>query len=145
MIRKTTMKRKAGTTPNFVGFRAFPDLLAFLNARRRPREALGSVARECLERYRILLAHGREELQSLRLTEKEALQVLEILNEVFFTLETIHLLWLHIADRMGNEHPLTTKIRSLSPAGCFALMDIAERFWRGAHEALWEIIQEEPR
>jgi len=112
------------------------------------REARGSVARECLERYRALLAHGREELRSLGLTEEEALRVMEVLNGVFHTPhhtpQTAHLVWGDVADRLGDEHPLTQKVRSLSPAGRFALVDLAERFWRGTHEVLREIIREEP-
>jgi hypothetical protein len=33
-------------------------------------------------------------------------------------------------------------VRSLSPAGRFALVDVAERFWKGDREALREIIRE---
>ena len=36
MAGKTTGKRKAGAAANFVGFRATPELLSFLDARRRP-------------------------------------------------------------------------------------------------------------
>ncbi|GEM_PF-891745 len=145
MARKKTERKTSAA--NYVGFRAGPELLSFLDARRRPGEARGSVARECLERYRALLAHGREELRGLGLTEEEALRILEALNGILFTFtpETVHLVWANIADRMGDEHPLTKKIRSLSPAGCFALVDVAERFWRGTHEVLREIIREEPR
>ena len=142
MSGKTIGKRKAGAAANSVGFRAFPDLLAFLDARRRPGEARGSVARECLERYRALLAHGREELRSMGLTEEEALQVMEVLNGVFHTPQTAHLVWGDVADRLGDEHPLTQKVRSLSPAGRFALVDLAERFWRGDREAVKEILKE---
>ena len=133
--------KKAGTS-NFVGFRAGPELLSFLDARRRPGEARGSVARECLERYRALLAHGREELRGLGLTEEEALRILEALNGVLFTPETAHLVWADIADRLGDEHSLTQKVRSLSPAGRFALVDLAGRFWRGDREAVKEILKE---
>jgi hypothetical protein len=40
---------------------------------------------------------------------------------------------------------LTQKIRSLSPAGRFALVDAAERFWKGegGREVLKEILKEE--
>jgi len=137
-------KTETGWKTNFVGFRATPDLLSFLDARRRPREALGSVARECLERYIALLVHGREELRHLGLTEEEVLRILEALNGVFHTPQTAHLVWGDVADRLGDEHPLTQKVRSLSPAGRFALVDLAERFWRGTHEVLREIIREEP-
>jgi hypothetical protein len=47
--------------------------------------------------------------------------------------------WADLADRIGEGHPLTQKIRSLSPAGRFALVDAAERFWRGDREVLKEI------
>jgi len=139
-------KRKRKTSAaNYVGFRATPEQLSFLDARCQPGEARGSVTRKCLERYIALLVHGQEELQSLELTEEEVLQVMKALNGVLFTPETVHLVWANIADQMGDEHPLTKKIRSLSPAGCFALVDVAERFWRGTHEVLREIIREEPR
>ncbi len=137
-----TGKRKGS---NFVGLRASPELLAFLDARRGPGEARGSVAKECLERYIALLAHGREEIRDLGLTEEEALQVLEVLNGVLFTPETAHLVWADVADRLGDEHPLTLKIRSLSAAGRFAMVDIAERFWRGDREAVKEIVREEEK
>jgi hypothetical protein len=140
MARKTERKKTGAT--NFVGLRASPELLAFLDARRRPGEARGTVARECLERYQVLLAHGREEIRSLGITESEALQIMEALNGVLYTPQTAHLVWADLADRLGDEHPLTQKIRSLSPAGRFALVDVAERFWQGDREALREIIRE---
>jgi len=136
-------KKKSAT--NFVGLRGSPELLAFLDARRAPGEARGAVARECLERYRALLGHGLQEIRSLGLTEEEALRVLEALNGVLFTPETAHLVWADVADRLGDEHPLTQKIRELSTAGRFALVDLAERFWRGDREAVKEIVREEPR
>ena len=127
---------------NFVGLRASPELLAFLDARRRPGEARGTVARECLERYQVLLAHGLQEIRSLGLTEGEALQIMDALNGVLYTPQTAHLVWADLADRLGDEHSLTQKIRSLSPAGRFALVDVSERFWQGDREALREIIRE---
>ena len=145
MAGKTTGKRKAGAAANFVGFRATPELLSFLDARRRPGEARGSVAKECLERYIALLAHGREELRALGLTEEGALRVMEALNGVLFTPETAHLVWADVADRLGDEHPIVRKIRSLSPSGRFALVDLAERFWRGDREAVKEIVREEEK
>jgi len=133
-------KKKSAT--NFVGLRGSPELLAFLDARRAPGEARGAVARECLERYRALLGHGLQEIRSLGLTEEEALRVLEALNGVLFTPETAHLVWADVADRLGDEHPIVRKIRSLSPSGRFALVDLAERFWRGDREAVKEILKE---
>jgi len=135
-------KKKTEGATNFVGLRASPELLAFLDARRRPGEARGTVARECLERYVALLAHGREEIRSLGLTEGEALQIMDALNGILHTAHTAHLVWADLADRLGDEHPLTQKIRSLSPAGRFALVDAAERFWQGDREVLKEIIGE---
>ena len=136
-------KKKSAT--NFVGLRGSPELLAFLDARRAPGEARGAVARECLERYRALLGHGLQEIRSLGLTEEEALRVMEVLNGVFHTPQTAHLVWGDVADRLGDEHPLTQKVRSLSPAGRFALVDLAERFWRGDREAVKEIVREEEK
>jgi len=136
-------KKKTEGATNFVGLRAFPELLAFLDARRRPGEARGAVARECLERYRALLAHGQEEIRGLGLTEGEALQIMDALNGVLYTPQTAHLVWADLADRIGEGHPLTQKIRSLSPAGRFALVDVSERFWRGDREVLKEILKEE--
>jgi len=135
-------KKKTESATNFVGLRASPELLAFLDARRRPGEARGAVARECLERYRALLAVGQEEIRSLGLTEGEALQIMDALNGVLYTPQTAHLVWADLADRIGEGHPLTQKIRSLTPAGRFALVDAAERFWRGDGEVLKEIIGE---
>ena len=143
MARKTRKKAEGAT--NFVGLRASPELLAFLDARRHLGEARGAVARECLERYRALLAHGREEIRSLGLTEGEALQIMDALNGVLYTPQTAHLVWADLADRLGEQHPLTQKVRSLSPAGRFALVDVAERFWKGEkgdREVLKEIIGE---
>ncbi|WP_299286261.1 hypothetical protein [Thermoflexus sp.] len=140
------MARKAReekvSVANFVGLRVSPDLLAFLDARRRPGEARGAVARECLGRYQVLLAHGLREIQGLGLTEDEVMKVMEALNGVLYTPQTAHLVWADLADRLGDEHSLTQKIRSLSPAGRFALVDVAERFWKGDREALREIIRE---
>ena len=143
MVRKAR-EEKVGAA-NFVGLRASPELLAFLDARRRPGEARGAVARECLERYRALLAHGQEEIRGLGLTEGEALQIMDALNGVLYTPQTAHLVWADLADRIGEGHPLTQKIRSLSPAGRFALVDAAERFWQGDREVLKEIIAKEER
>jgi hypothetical protein len=140
------MARKAReekvSVANFVGLRVSPDLLAFLDARRRPGEARGTVARKCLERYQVLLAHGLQEIRSLGLTEGEVMKVMEALNGVLYTPQTVHLVWADLADRLGDEHSLTRKIRSLSPAGRFALVDVSERFWQGDREALREIIRE---
>ena len=141
MGRKKKAESVAGTT-NFVGLRGSSELLAFLDARRRPGEARGAVARECLERYAALLVHAREEIRSLGLTEGEALQIMEVLNGVLYTPHTAHLVWGDLADRLGEQHSLTQKVRSLSPAGRFALVDVAERFWKGDREVLKEIIRE---
>jgi hypothetical protein len=140
MARKTERKKTGAT--NFVGLRASPELLAFLDARRRPGEARGAAARECLERYAALLAHGLREIQELGLTEDEVMKVMEALNGVLYTPQTAHLVWADLADRLGEQHPLTQKVRSLSPAGRFALVDVAERFWQGDREVLKEIIRE---
>jgi hypothetical protein len=136
------MARKTESATNFVGLRGSPELLAFLDARRRPGEARGTVARECLERYQALLAHGLQEIRGLGLTEGEALQIMDALNGVLYTPQTAHLVWADLADRLGEQHPLTQKVRSLSPAGRFALVDAAERFWHGDREVLKEIIGE---
>jgi len=137
MARKTERKKTGAT--NFVGLRASPELLAFLDARRRPGEARGTVARECLERYAALLAHGLREIQELGLTEDEVMEIMGALNGILHTAHTAHLVWADLADRIGEGHPLTQKIRSLSPAGRFALVDAAERFWQGDREVLKEI------
>jgi hypothetical protein len=143
MTRRTEMARKAREekvgAANFVGLRASPELLAFLDARRRPGEARGTVARECLERYAALLAHGLREIQELGLTEDEVMEIMGALNGILHTAHTAHLVWADLADRIGEGHPLTQKIRSLSPAGRFALVDVAERFWQGDREVLKEI------
>jgi hypothetical protein len=68
---------------------------------------------------------------------------MDALNGVLYTPQTAHLVWADLADRIGEGHPLTQKIRSLSPAGRFALVDAAERFWRGDREVLKEIIAKE--
>jgi len=141
MARKAREER-AGSA-NFVGLRASPELLAFLDARRRPGEARGAVARECLERYQVLLAHGLREIQELGLTEGEVMEIMGILNGILHTAHTAHLVWADLADRLGEQHPLTQKTRSLSPAGRFALVDAAERFWRGDREVLKEILGED--
>jgi hypothetical protein len=142
MGRKKKVKGVAGAT-NFVGLRGGSDLLAFLDARRRPGEARGAVARECLERYQVLLAHGLREIQELGLTEGEVMEIMGILNGILHTAHTAHLVWADLADRLGEQHPLTQKARSLSPAGRFALVDAAERFWRGDREVLKEILKED--
>jgi hypothetical protein len=126
----------------YIGFRVSGDILAFLRARQEEGEGLGAVARECIERYAALLSHGLREIQELGLTEDEVMKVMEALNGVLYTPQTAHLVWADLADRIGEGHPLTQKIRSLSPAGRFALVDAAERFWRGDREVLKEIIGE---
>lgn len=127
---------------NYVGFRAPPDLLAFLEERREEGEALGAVARRLLEFHRALLEEGREEVRALGLSEEEASWVLEALNGVIITPQTAALIWAEAAERLGDDHPIARKIRSLSPAGRFALADAALRFWRGEREAIREILQE---
>jgi hypothetical protein len=70
---------------------------------------------------------------------------MDALNGVLHTAHTAHLVWADLADRLGEQHPLTQKVRSLSPAGRFALLDVAERFWQGDREVLKEIIAKEER
>jgi len=67
------------------------------------------------------------------------MEIMGALNGILHTAHTAHLVWADLADRIGEGHPLTQKIRSLSPAGRFALVDAAERFWQGDREVLKEI------
>jgi hypothetical protein len=67
------------------------------------------------------------------------MEIMGALNGILHTAHTAHLVWADLADRIGEGHPLTQKIRSLSPAGRFALVDVAERFWQGDREVLKEI------
>lgn len=130
------------TRSNHVSFRAPPALLEFLQRRREEEESLGECARRLLEFYQALLREGLEEVRTLGLSEEEASRVLEALNGVIITPETAPLLWAEVAERLGDEHPIARKIRSLSPAGRFALADAALRFWQGEREAIREILQE---
>ena len=117
-------------------------MLAFLRARQKEDESLGTVARRQLEFYQALLARGIQEIQALELSQKEALRILEALNGILITPETTPLLWAGVAQRLGDEDPTVRKVRSLSPAGIWALADAAAQFWRGNREVLKEIIGE---
>jgi hypothetical protein len=114
-------------------------MLAFHRARHKEDESLGAVAQRQLEFYQALLARG---IQALELSQKEALRILETLNGILITLETTPLLWAGVAQRLGDEDPTVRKVRSLSPAGIWALADAAAQFWRGNREVLKEIIGE---
>ncbi len=126
----------------YIGFRASGDLLAFLRARQEEGEGLGAVARRQLEFYQALLARGLQEIRALELSREEALRILEALNGILIIPETTPLLWAEVAQRLGDEDPTVRKVRSLSPAGMWALADVAARFWRGDREVLKEIIGE---
>ncbi|WP_322794746.1 hypothetical protein [Thermoflexus sp.] len=134
----------AKAAKNHVSFRAPPALLEFLQRRREEGESLGECARRLLEFYLALLREGLEEIRALGLSDEEAARVLEALNGVMITPETAPLLWAEVAERLGDEHPVARKIRSLSPAGRFALADAAERFWRGEEEVIREIVGRTP-
>jgi hypothetical protein len=126
----------------YIGFRVSGDILAFLRARQEEGEGLGAVARRQLEFYQALLARGLQEIRALQLSQEEALRILEALNGILITPETTPLLWAEVAQRLGDEDPTVKKVRSLSPAGIWALADAAARFWRGDREVLKEIIGE---
>jgi hypothetical protein len=128
---------------NYVGFRASEEMLGFLRARQEEGEGLGAVARRQLEFYQALLARGLQEIRALQLSHEEALRILEALNGILITPETTPLLWAEVAQRLGDEDPTVKKVRSLSPAGIWALADVAARFWRGDREVLKEILKEE--
>jgi hypothetical protein len=128
---------------NYVGFRASEEMLGFLRARQEEGEGLGAVARRQLEFYQALLARGLQEIRALELSREEALRILEALNGILITPETTPLLWAEVAQRLGDEDPTVRKVRSLSPAGMWALADVAARFWRGDREVLKEILKEE--
>jgi hypothetical protein len=128
---------------NYVGFRASEEMLGFLRARQEEGEGLGAVARRQLEFYQALLARGLQEIRALELSREEALRILEALNGILITPETTPLLWAEVAQRLGDEDPTVKKVRSLSPAGIWALADAASRFWRGDREVLKEILKEE--
>ncbi|WP_322799353.1 hypothetical protein [Thermoflexus sp.] len=112
-----------------IGARASGDLLAFLKERQEEGESLGNTVRRMLEWLRALLRSGEGELRRA-LSEQDLLVVLEALNGAIITPETASLLWAEVADRLGDDHPVTVRVRGLSPAGRFALADLAFRFYR---------------
>jgi len=114
---------------NQVIFRAGKGILPFLQERQEEGEGIGNTARRLLEWLMALLREGREELRAF--SEEELLQAMEALNGILITPQTAPYLWAEMADRLGDDHPVTRKVRALSPAGRFALADLARIFWKG--------------
>lgn len=137
-------KGKARNQGNQISFRAPADLLEFVHRRREEGESLGEAARRLLEWLRAVLREGQEEIRALALSREEAMELMSALNGVLITPETAPLLWAEVAERLGDEHPLTRKVRGLSPAGRFALADLALRFWHGEEEVIQEIVGRTP-
>lgn len=117
----------------YVGFRvggsASDELLLFLRERQEEGEGLGRTARRLLEWLQALLREGAEELRR-SIPEEELPPVLEALHGIIITPETAPLIWAEVAERLGDDHPITARVRALSPAGRFALADLALRFQR---------------
>lgn len=117
-------------TGNQVSFRAYPDaLLQEIQSRGEP---MGRIAQSDLARYYYLL---QEELKTITLTEAEAMVIVDACYEVEFEPHNIRLLWAYVAesdttDWIGVE-ALADKIRKLTPAQTFALVDAAARYWEG--------------
>jgi hypothetical protein len=126
---------------NNVFFKADPLLLAFLRSRQAG-ESLGLTAKRCLRWLAVLLDEGYEELRRAKFTQEEIETVLQSLRRAAFNPEEPPLLWAYVAETLGDEHPLTRKVRALSSAALFALADLAWRVWRvGDQEATKDIMR----
>jgi hypothetical protein len=124
-----------------VSFRPDQQLFAFLSARRQKGESLGREAERLLCWLAVLLDEGYEELRRAGFAQEEINAVLQALREAAFAPEEPPLLWVYVAEALGDEHPLTRKVRGLSPAARFALADLAWRVWRvGNPEAKKEAV-----
>jgi len=99
-------------------------------------DSLGLIAQRDLGRYYEVL---RRELASIDLTEGEALLIMEACNGTYWEPHTIPLLWAEVADhvQLENAHirwqvdemALVHKLRALTPAQAFAVVDAIERAW----------------
>jgi hypothetical protein len=118
---------------NNVFFKADPRLLDFLR-HRQAGESLGLTAKRLLRWLAVLLDEGYEEIRRAKFTREEIEAVLQAIRGAAFTPEEPPLLWAYVAEALGDEHPLTRKVRVLSPAALFALADLAWRRWRVGDE-----------
>jgi hypothetical protein len=125
---------------NNVFFKADRALLDFLS-RRRAGESLGLTAKRLLRWLAVLFDEGYEELRRAGFGREEIEAVLQLLRGAAFTPEEPPLLWAYVAEAFGDGHPLTKKVRALSPAALFALADLAWRVWKaGDQEALKDVV-----
>ncbi|MDT7947167.1 MAG: hypothetical protein RQ897_02330 [Thermoflexus sp.] len=118
---------------NNVFFKADPRLLDFLR-HRQAGESLGLTAKRLLRWLVVLIDEGYEELRRAGFSREEINAVLQTLRQAAFTPEEPPLLWAYVAEAMGDEHPLTRKVRALSPAALFAMADLAWRVWKAGDE-----------
>jgi hypothetical protein len=125
---------------NNVFFKADERLLDFLS-RRQAGESLGLTAKRLLRWLAVLLEEGYEEIRRAKFTREEIEAVLHGIRGAAFTPEEPPLLWAYVAEALGDEHPLTRKVRALSPAALFALADLAWRVWKaGDQEAVKDVV-----
>jgi hypothetical protein len=125
---------------NNVFFKADKRLLDFIS-RRQVGESPGLTAKRLLRWLVVLIDEGYEELRRAKFTREEIEAVLQALRGAAFTPEEPPLLWAYVAEAMGDGHPLTRKVRTLSPAALFAMADLAWRVWRaGDEDALEDVV-----
>lgn len=96
----------------------------------------GGTARRDLERYYEALRRG---LNSVSLTEEEALAIVDACNGTLWSPHSVPFLWAEVADaiRLGGlatkwqlDGPtLVSKLQSLHYCQCLAIVDAAERWW----------------
>lgn len=113
-----------------ISFRPDQQLFAFLSARRQAGESFGREAKRLLRWLVVLINEGYEELRQAGFTQEEIEDVLQALRVAAFTPKELSLLWAHVAEALGDNHEITRKVRSLSPAALFAMADLAWRVWR---------------
>lgn len=124
-----------------VQFRAAPEILESIRARKQPHEADGEAARRDLRRYYAVID---AELQRLRLTAEEAALICDALNGYTSLAEdpsvALRAWWINVEDHisLNNAHKkwgvpdpavLVAKLRHLSPGASAAVLDAVERWW----------------
>jgi len=127
-----------------VQFRIDNRLAEFLAQRRsHEKEPMGQTVRRLLNFYRALLERGRREIAQAGFSPREARLIVDACNGWLPTPEFAHLIWAEVDEAIKHDGldekwgvdgaALVEKMRSLSPAGLFALTDLVMCYFGGEH------------